>query len=767
MSTAALPPGHAEFLRGFEHHRAGRIAQAQAHYEAAVAANPGHVDALHLLGTIKAQTGSPVEGERLIAAALRLQPDAAQILSNYGNVLNLLDRKAEALASYDRALALVPGQADAMFNRANVLFALGRLEEALAGYESAARLAPGNPVVATGRGNALMALKRHAEALAAYDQVLAAAPGHLDAILNRSSVLKELDRAEEAIAVYDRVLAALPANATARLGRAHALVMLGRATEGLAAIEPVLALEPDNAEAWYTHGHALLALVRLEDALASFTRAAALKPDFIEAVYNRADALRGLGRYPEAMPEFERVLAKDPDHTHALAGLATAAMQCCDWHTRSRLTSVLEAKVRAGGGRGLMPFSFVSLSGSKELQLACARNFTAQTCPQPPVRLWQGRPQRRERIHLAYLSSDYRRHAMGYQMAELFEVHDRARFKVTGISAGPNDHSPVRRRIETAFDEFHDVAAWRSKETAELIHRLGVDIAVDLNGHTIYSRMGALAWRPAPVQATYLGFPGTSGASFIDYVIADRIVAPAQDQPFFSEAIVHLPDCYQVSDRQRKIGPKPTRAACGLPEAAFVFACFNSSYKIAPEIFGVWMRILKAKPDGVLWLVRGNDTMRANLWHAAEAHGVARERLVFCEAVDPEAHLARHACADLYLDTLPYNSHGTGSFALWGGLPMLTCLGPTFAGRVCASLLHAIGLPELVAGSLEEYEAMALALANDPSCLAAVRKRLADNRETAPLFDTDRFRRQIERAYETMWEIALVGEAPRPFAVDG
>ena len=271
---------------------------------------------------------------------------------------------------------------------------------------------------------------------------------------------------------------------------------------------------------------------------------------------------------------------------------------------------------------------------------------------------------------------------MAYQMAELFEVHDRDRFEILGFSGGPDDGSPIRRRIARAFDGFHDVAASTNEAIARRIHASGIDVLVDLNGHTIHSRIGALAWRPAPVQATYLGFPGTSGAPFIDYVIADATVAPMSDQPFFTERIVHLPDCYQVSDRRRKpAGEVPTRAECGLPDQAFVFRRFNSSYKISAGIVDVWMRILAATPGSVLWLVRAGDTMVANLRRAAAERGVDPGRIVFCGMVEPDEHLARHAVADLYLDTLPYNSHGTGSFALWAGLPMLTCFGPTFAGR--------------------------------------------------------------------------------------
>ena len=786
MTVPTAPPaGQAEFVRGFEHHRAGRTAEAAAHYRAAIAANTRHVDALHLLGLLTAQAGHAAEAERLIGEALKLDQAAPLIWSNYGNVLDMLGRPDEAITAYDRALALDRNHVDAVFNRGGVLLATGRATEALAAFVQAGQLTPGQPVIGTARGNALQALGRHQEAIALYDAVLGVAPGHVDAVANRAMALLDLGRIEEALAGFDRALQMAPGQRVARIGRAHALVLSGRPAEGLALIKAVTAAEPGNAQAWYVQGHALLARFEIAAALDSFTRAIAGKPDFLDAVYNCADALRALGRYAEAIPVYERVLAMDPEHTHAMSGLAESAMQCCDWDTTRRLTPLLERKIEVaiaeaqpasranagspngiGSGRGLMPFSFLSLSSSKQLQLDCARLFTRNTCPAPATPLPRPAVQPKSRLRVGYLSADFRRHAMAFQMAELFELHDRAGFEVIGLSGGPDDGSAIRQRIARAFDRFHDVVGLTNRQLAELMHRERIDIAVDLNGHTVYSRLAALAWRPAPVQATYLGFPGTSGAPFVDYVIADRIVAPLDDQAYFTEAIVHLPDCYQVSDRQRRFAHlKPTRADYGLPERAFVFCCFNSSYKISADIFALWMRILKSVPGSVLWLVRGGDAMCDNLRRAVGAYGIEPSRIVFCDVVETDVHLARHALADLYLDTLPYNSHGTGSFALWGGLPMLTCLGPTFAGRVCASLLHAIGLDELVTHNLADYEALAVKLASEPDTLARLRGLLAENRLTLPLFDTDRFRRHIEAAYETMWEIAVRGDMPRSFVV--
>ena len=351
-------------------------------------------------------------------------------------------------------------------------------------------------------------------------------------------------------------------------------------------------------------------------------------------------------------------------------------------------------------------------------------------------------------------------------IAELFEIHDRNRFEIIGVSYGPDDGSNIRSRLIKSFDRFFDVATRTDEEIAKLLRDLKIHIAVDLKGHTTDARLGILARRAAPIQATYLGFPGTSGADFIDYVIADKIVLPADQQPFFSENIVHLPDSYQVNDSKRQISsPIPSRDELGLPEDGFVFCCFNNTWKLTSGLFDIWMRLLTATENSVLWLYQSNALAAVNLCKEAQARGVDPARLVFAPHKDVPEHLARLTRADLFLDTLPYNAHTTASDALWAGVPVVTCLGQTFAGRVAASLLHAVGLPELVTKSLEEYEALALQLATEPVLLASIKQKLQQNRLTAPLFDSERFRRHIEAGYATMWEMQQRGEGPRSFRV--
>src|SRR5262249_19594976 len=356
-------------------------------------------------------------------------------------------------------------------------------------------------------------------------------------------------------------------------------------------------------------------------------------------------------------------------------------------------------------------------------------------------------------------------HATAYLMAELFEKHDPGRFEIIGVSFGRDDRSEMRARLIAAFDQFLDVRAKSDAEVARLLSELKVDIAVDLKGYTRDGRPRILAHRPAPIQVNYLGLPGTMGADFIDYIITDEVVLPFDQHSFYSERIVHLPDCYQPNDRRRQIAERtPARAEVGLPERGFVFCSFNNNWKITPEVFDVWMRLLKAINGSVLWLLRDNATAEQNLRKEALARGVDPRRLVFAPRMKLEDHLARHRLADLSLDTPPCNAHTTASDALWAGLPVLTCMGKAFAGRVTASLLNAIGLPELVTSNMADYEALALTLAGDPARLRNIKAKLARNRETDPLFDTDRFRRGIEAAYTKMWEIWQTGATPESFA---
>ncbi len=600
------------------------------------------------------------------------------------------------------------------------------------------------PEVLVNLGNVLARQGRRGPALAHYDQALAARPDFFEALFNRGNLLLEMKRAEEALDSYEQALTARADVAGVWNNRGTALRALQRLEEALASYDRAAVLAPGHVNALTNRAIVLLDLKRPTEALAGADRVLALQPGFAEALYVRGNVLRDLGRLEDAQASYQQALAAA--HPHALNGAAQAARGLCDWKQTEALWP--RVKEAAGGGRSLIqPFVLLGYSDDAQLQRRCAENYVRATVPARGP-LWDGKPYGHDRIRLAYLSADFHQHPTAQLMIELFERHDRVRFEVTAIAFGPDDNSPMRARLKQAFDRFEDVRGKSDAEVAALLRNREIDIAVDLNGHTADARPGIFAYRPCPVQVNYLVYPGTVGADFIDLVLADRIVLPADQQPFFNEKIVHLPDCYQANDATRSVPPPPTRAEAGLPDSGFVFCCFNNSWKLTAPVFDIWMRLLTQVEGGVLWLLDGPHA--ANLRAEAAARGIDGARLIFAPKLPPDQHLARHPLADLFLDTLPYNAHTTCSDALWAGLPVITCYGKAFPGRVAASLLKAIGLPELVATSPEKYEALALELAQNPALLKATRDKLARGRTTTPLFDSTRFRKAIEAAYAAM-----------------
>jgi predicted O-linked N-acetylglucosamine transferase (SPINDLY family) len=586
-----------------------------------------------------------------------------------------------------------------------------------------------------------------AEAAGLIERALALNPGDPAAWTHYGLALQGQARFEDALAAQERALALRPGLLAARLGRGGALRALGRNDAALADYEAVLAGDPGNADAWNGRGALLRALSRIDEALESFNRALALDPSFAEALQNRGLLLWDEKKdFPAALADLEQAVRLEPSRPALKSNLLhlkiMMALKDCDWAGADAIAQTLPALVAAG--ESVPPMMLLSLNGEEMLQLQAARNIVAERYPDLPP-LWKGERFRHDRIRLGYISSDLGEHPVGAQIAQLIECHDRDHFDVIAFSTGPDDASALRQRLKAGFDRFHDLWGRSAQQSADFIRAQDVDVLVELNGHTQRGSLDILRRRPAPVQVSWLGYAGTSGAPFIDHLIADHTVAP--NARAFSEKLEYLPNCFFVTDTTRAIGAPPSRAEAGLPENATVFCGFNHVMKLGSQSFARWMRILAQVPDSVLWLRQPEETAAANLRLAASRHGIAPERLVFAGRVAADMHLARHALADLFLDILPYNAHATAADALWAGLPVLTCAQGCFAGRVAASLLHAVGLPELIAPTPEDYEAMAVTLARDPERLAVLKAKLAANRAGAPLFDTQRFARDIEEIY--------------------
>lgn len=711
-----MAEAQARFQQGLAFHRQGQLAKAEQICREILEDLPEHFDALHLSGVIAHRRGNPERAIELIGKAIGIDPGNAAAHYHRGNALGDMKRHQAAADSYDQAIALKADFAEAYYNRGIALHELKQYQAAIDSYDRAIEIKGDVADVHYSRGNALADMKQHQVAVESYDRAIRLNAGFAEAHFNRGLVLQDLMRHQAAIDSYDRAIA----------------------------------VNADVAEAHYNRGNALADLKLLQAALDSYDRSIALKSDYAEAWHNRGLVLQALGRHQAAIDSFKRTLALVPDYEYLHGALLYAMRQICDWSdTDSQLDRLAQKILR--GEKATEPFPVLALTDSPSLQRKTAELWVNAKHPPSPELAPIARRPSPERIRLGYFSSDFHNHAVAYLFAEMIEKHDRGRFEILAFSFGRTQEDETRKRLVAAFDEFIDVRDQSDREVALLARAREVDIAVDLNGFTQFSRAGIFSLRAAPVQVNFLGYPGTMGASYIDYLIADRTLIPQESRRHYVEKIAYLPNSYQVNDRKRRIAARIfTRKELGLPSSGFVFCCFNNNYKINPETFDLWMRILGQVKGSVLWLMEDNLDAAANLRREAERRGVPAERLIFARRAPHAEHLARHRVADLFLDSLPYNAHTTASDALWSGLPVLTRAAESFAGRVAASLLNAIELPELVTATQEEYETLAIQLARDPDRLARIRQKLDQNRLKAPLFDSELYTRHIEDAYSQM-----------------
>jgi len=583
-------------------------------------------------------------------------------------------------------------------------------------------------------------------------QSLQLVPDRPSTLNNLAAVLLKQRKFEEAQEVLQKVLSVDRNMASAWVNQAALLNQLARHEEALQSCDLAIELEPDSAEAHLCRGTILKSLGQYDAACACLERAIRLKPDLVEAYSHLGNLLRDLGRLDEALAAYEQALKLEPDFEYLCGNQLFARMALCDWANRDSQVANVFAKIRHNE-KAMTCFPVLALTDSLGLQRKAAEIWGNDQCPPNAPLSPIPRRTRHDRLRIGYYSADYRDHAVAYLTAELFEVHDRTRFEITGFSFGPDTKDEMRKRLSAGFDTFVDVRSKSDREIALLSREMEVDIAIDLSGFTRDARPGIFAHRCAPIQVGYLGYPGTTGTDYMDYLIADRMVIPEMSQRYYSEKIAYLPHTFQVNDRKRGIASKVfSREELGLPATGFVFCCLNNGYKITPATFDSWMRVLKRVEGSVLWLLMDNRTATANLRREATSRDVDLDRLVFATRAPYADYLARMRAADLFLDSLPFNAGTTASDALWAGVPVITRQGEAFASRMAASLLKAIGLPELITDTQEAYEALAIALATHPEQLNEIRQKLARNRVTAPLFDTPMFTRHLEDAYRQMYE---------------
>jgi protein O-GlcNAc transferase len=737
-----------------------RHAEALASYDRAIALRSDYAEAHGNRGLALQALARNDEALTSFLRAVEVNPRDAAAQCRLGAALRMQRRPADALACFEHAIALDAGMGEAHTGRGNALHDLGRLEEALASYERAVALDARDASALTNRGVLLAELGFPDQALASHDAALALQPAHIGAHVNRGVALYRLHRYADALAEFDGVRRLDQGNVDAPYFSAVVLLASGRPVEALAACDESLALRPAQADAWTIRGGILLELGRHADAVASFERALRIRPDHAGAHAGRGAALEDLGRHHDALTSYAEALRCDPGLDYLYGTWLHARMKICDWSGIEPCFAELSARILRGE-KASPPMPVQAIPASAQVQRVAAetwaRDHYGDGAPRPASAARPGGA----KIRLGYFSADFREHAVSYLLVDLFEQHDRTRFEVLGFSLGPEGEGPMRARVAASFDRFLDVRAQSDEAIARTAREAGVDIAIDLGGYTKGGRPGVFAAGAAPVQVGYVGYLGTMGTCFHDYLIADATLIPEGREGEYGEKIAWLPS-YQIGDSHRVIATdSPIREAFALPASAFVFACFNNSYKITPDVFAVWMRILHRVEDSVLFLYRENPWCADNLRREASARGIDPARLVFGDRLSHAAYLARFRACDLFLDTSPYNAGATANDALWSGLPLLTMAGETFAGRMAASLLRAAGLPELVAASAGDYEELAVELANDAARLRSLRERLAQAKRTpAPLFDTRRFARSLEAAYAAMHARARAGQAP-------
>jgi predicted O-linked N-acetylglucosamine transferase (SPINDLY family) len=745
-----------------------RYEAAVASYDKAIALSPGDV-IRHLayngrglaLADLKRYDGAIASHDE----AIKLDPADPLPYSNRGLALKKLLRLEEALASFDQSVVLKSDYAEVHFYRGQVLQEMGQFEAAISSFDTAIELTPNHllPYIAhASRGFALAGLKKFDEALAAFDRAIALNSDYFDAYYARARVLQELRRYEAAVDSYDEAIALGPDHLRAQpaySGRGFALKDLKRFQEALASYDQAIALEDSNPEDCLNRAGVLQELGQNESAIASYDRAIVLKPDYVEAHAGRSFSLLSSGRYEAALVSFDRALVLQPDMKYLPGFRRYVQMQICAWDELAPYLERLERQLMAREPVSA-PFQVLALLDSPPLQRLAAETWVREECPSDdalgPI---AARP-RSDRIRIGYFSADFCNHVVSLLTAELFETHDRSRFEIVAFAFGPKVNDAVRARLEQAFDRFIDVSEQSDLEVAETARHLGIDIAVDLGGFTTHARTKIFALRAAPIQMSYIGYLGTIGAPYMDYLLADPTLIPAEERQHYSEAILYLPS-YQANDSTRPVVERTlTRKELGLPAVGFVFSCFNANYKITPDTFAVWMRILLRVEGSNLFLYVGTEIAEANLRKAAERYGIDPWRLVFGKFLAREEYMARLRTMDLFLDTLPYNAGTTASDALWAGLPVLTCAGRAFAARVAASLLNAIELPELVTSTIEQYEEMAVRLAENPELLAKIKLKLMENRLKTALFDTRLFTKHLEHAYTMVHERHRAGLVP-------
>lgn len=740
------------FQEALSHHQRGDLNTASTLYKKILTKHPNHFDSIQMLGVIAAQLKDYLAAEKLLKSAIKANSKNSQSYYNLGIVSHELGKLPEAISCYDQAIAFNQHYSEAYYNRGMVLQELLMYRAAIDSYENAIAI---NPKYIEAINNCGLVLKSQNEfnlALEYFDKTIAINPNFAEGHNNRGLIMQLLKMPESAILSYEQAIKVNPQYVEAHNNLGSIYMELRQFEAALLSYKTALNINPNYALAFNNLGNLYIELKQVDMAMNCYKKSIELNPRHAEAFNNLGNVYKGLQDVETALSCYVKAYEIDPEYNSILGLIIHMKMFLCDWSNYDDFFAELIKKI-SDNKSVANPFSILAMIDSREIQKKCSEIYSQVHHPEN-LSLGSIKPMvKKDKIRIGYFSADFQHHATAYLMAGFFEAHNKEKFELIAFSFGPDSHDDLRIRLRKSFDYFIDVREMTDKKIAELSREMGIDIAIDLKGFTKDFRMSIFAHRAAPIQVNYLGYPGTMGSDYIDYIIADQALIPKEYQCNYSEKIVYLPDSYQINDRLRVISDRVfTRQELGLPENVFVFCSFNNGYKITPMIFDGWMRILSSVQDSVLWLLEDNPSVPINLRREAELRGISGDRLIFAKRMPPPEHLARHRCADLFLDTYPCNAHTTASDSLWAGLPLITLRGESFASRVASSLLSAAGLPELITDTQSDYESLAIELANDSSKLKECKSRLRNNLFTMPLFDTQSTTNNIELAYIEMME---------------
>jgi len=758
----AISPNNAAFYsnRGIALHQLSQFDAAVASYAHAIRIKPDYAEAYYNRGLALYELTQFKAAVASYYVVTSLNPQHAGAFANCGNALQELEEFEAAVTSYNKAICITPDVAAIYFSRGNAHKELKQFGQAVDSYVQAIKLNQYDAASHYNLGLTLQVLDKYEAAVSSYNKAISINSNLAEAYANRGAAQHKLKHLNAALDSFDQAINIKSDYAAAYSNRGITLQELGQLDLAMKSYDRAITIKPEYAEAYYNRGNAQKELNQLEAALASFDQSIRIKPDYAEAYFNRGATLDALKQLAAAADSYTSAMCINPNLDYLHGTLLHSKMKLCNWVGYDLALGELINKIDSNN-KSSPSFVVLALTSSLPTQLKATKVFTADKYPANLSLGNIAKLIRKNKIRIAYYSAEFHNHATTYLMAELFERHDRNKFELFAFSFGPESSDDMRQRVSAAFDQFIDVRQKNNKEIAELSRLLYIDIAIDLKGHTFGQRLGIFSYRAAPIQVHYIGYPGTLGTEYIDYLIADKVLIPEEYKKYYSEKIIYLPNSYQVNDRKRIISDRKfTRSEFGLPNSGFIYCCFNNNYKITPEVLDSWINILNAVEGSILWLLEDNQVAAENLKKEARNRGLDSRRLVFANRLNLPEHLARHRLADLFLDTQPCNAHTTASDSLWAGLPVLTCTGESFASRVAASLLNAIGLPELVTHSQEEYETLAIKLGNNPEQNNLIKDKLQANRLTTPLFDTDLLAKHIESAFTQIYERYQNDEPP-------